>query len=697
MPPAGPPLVTTPPLPAQPFGRNLWTAALTGMTVAQASILACVLACTGCSRADTAAADAAVEPAAAQKTAVSQTTAAEQKPAADPSDRPAGSLEPPRDRRAADTTGPQTAAPSGTGRPSEESSAVVATLQLDSAEAEDAAPDDLMSLDPRRDGWITEHFNSLAGAQLGELAKRFADPSSLVAEQLAPLLAAGFACGRLRPDEAETTSVGEAFQVQRADEWDESLAHRGPQGLHAALRELLGPLVECRDVHAKFKVIRVEPHDEAVTTVQLVEVSGHTASAVIEQHSTWRIRWQWDGGDAVPRLQAITADGFEQTTFRSNGRPLFADCTRAVFANEPAILERQLLVGIDNWVRRIEAHHNVYQFGHNGLAVGDVNGDGLDDVYACQVGGLPNRLLLAREDGTVTDASGSAGVDYLDNTRAALLVDLDNDGDQDLALTLPHAILLLQNDGQGRFTPAVRIPGIDDAFSLSAADYDNDGDLDLYACVYYDPQDEAAELPIPTPLYDANNGGRNVLIENAGNWNFHDATQETGLDENNRRFSFAAVWEDYDNDGDQDLFVANDYGRNNLYRNDAGRFRDVTEAVGMNDGAFGMSAAAADYNRDGWIDFYKAKMFSSAGNRVTFQEQFMPAASEEHKHRFRHMARGNTLFENRAGRVRDTSVEAGVTMGRWSWGSVFADFNNDGWEDLLVTNGFITGAELDDL
>jgi hypothetical protein len=396
-------------------------------------------------------------------------------------------------------------------------------------------------------------------------------------------------------------------------------------------------------------------------------------------------------------MRAITAQAFQETEYRGGNGPLFADCTRAVFDGERDIFEGQLMVGIDRWVQRIEAYQGVNQFGYNGLAIGDVNGDGLDDIYVCQTGGLPNRLLLAAEDGTVVE-SAAAGVDFLDNTRAALLIDLDNDGDQDLVLSLPRAILFLKNDGKGSFTQAARVPGIQDAFSLAAADFDHDSFLDVYACVYYAPQANVSDIPVPTPLYDANNGGRNVLLRNRGNWQFYDVTGEVGLDENNSRFSFAAVWEDYDNDGNQDLFVANDFGRNNLYRNNAGRFRDVTEEVGMNDGAFGMSAAAADYNRDGWVDFYKGNMFSSAGNRVTHQERFMPGATERHKDRHRHLARGNTLFENRGGReFRDASAQAGVTMGRWSWGSVFLDFDNDGWEDLFVANGFMTGPQLDDL
>ena len=95
------------------------------------------------------------------------------------------------------------------------------------------------------------------------------------------------------------------------------------------------------------------------------------------------------------------------------------------------------------------AEFGTQEHGHHGLALGDVNGDGLDDVYLCAPAGLPNRLFIQNEDGTASDAAGRAGVDWLDDSRAALLVDLENDGDQDLVLAMRQRLLLMSNDGQG--------------------------------------------------------------------------------------------------------------------------------------------------------------------------------------------------------------------------------------------------------
>ena len=151
------------------------------------------------------------------------------------------------------------------------------------------------------------------------------------------------------------------------------------------------------------------------------------------------------------------------------------------------------------------------------------------------------------------------------------------------------------------------------------------------------------------------------MLRNDGDMTVTDITRESGLDMNNTRFSLAAAWEDYDNDGDADLYVANDFGRNNLYRNEGGKFTDVAAEAGVEDGAFGMAVSWGDYNHDGLMDIYVANMFSAAGNRVTYQRRFKPQATGEAKSRLQHTARGNTLFENRGdGTFRDVSGDAGA-------------------------------------
>jgi hypothetical protein len=341
--------------------------------------------------------------------------------------------------------------------------------------------------------------------------------------------------------------------------------------------------------------------------------------------------------------------------------------------------------------------------GNPALAIGDVNGDGLDDLYVCQEKGLPNRLFLQNRDGSATDESNEWQVNWLHNSRAALIVDFDNDGDQDLAVGIIGHVILASNEG-GRFKIRAVVRA-DDPTSLCAADYDNDGDLDLYVC----SDEEAHRRNSPRRRRiegiafsdDGLGGGNNLLLRNelsdAQPWTFTDVTEETGLNIQNQRHSLAASWEDYDNDGDQDLYVANDGGRNNLYRNDNGRFVDVTESTGSRDDAFGMSVTWGDYNLDGRMDVYVSNMFSSAGNRITFQEQFLKNDHELRKLRQR-SARGNTLLKSeKDGSFSDVSSDAGVTVGRWAWSSNFVDINNDGRLDLVVANGYITTDDTGDL
>jgi len=555
------------------------------------------------------------------------------------------------------------------------------------------------------DGWESEAFHVAASGQIKGIGRFLEAPSDETESALRLIVAESFRCSPLRPPGLVTIYQDDLLTVVRGPETESGGEAAGVEprreldGLLRSLRELRSPFGEADELRFYSKMVDVQIDEAAavVTTVQHISFSGRSDQGRFEQHALWRMGWTRGSSTVPPRARSIDVESFEESRTRSGRQPLFSDCTESVFGPSGSY-QSQLSYGVPYWKQRIEGYHHFYQFGHNGLAIGDVDGDGLEDVYLCQPGGLPNRLYLHQGDGTTREVAADFAVDYLDNTRSAILVDLDNDGDQDLILALTSRILFLENDGSGRMAERIFVR-VSQAFSLAVADYDNDSDLDVYACVYHDPSGEVGEIPVPLPQYDANNGGENYLIRNDGNWRFADATKETGLEMNNHRYSFAAVWEDFDDDGDLDLYVANDYGRNNLYRQDSGKFTDVAAQAGVEDSASGMSVSVSDYNRDGRMDIYVANMFSSAGHRVTAQKRFMPDATAEQKARFRYLARGNTLFQNSTDGTtfQDVSLEAGVTLGRWGWSSLFADINNDGWEDLLVANGFVTGVNTDDL
>ena len=554
--------------------------------------------------------------------------------------------------------------------------------------------------------WDTESFSAAADEQLKSLAKLFEHPDEITKQQVSELLSPAFRCGPLRPSDLVNVYSDKQLTVHRGqsieaaeDSADSSIGDGGMADLLAALKEATRDM---SDVRVKFKLFRVEVAGPAVTTRLYFQLVGETPRGRIQQTATWRCRWLWRESDSAPLLESIDVEDYEEVIAAAGTGEIFSDKTEALLADN-ASLHGALLEGIDDWRAELQVDFGVGLHGHHGIAIGDVNADGREDIYICQPGGLPNKLLVQNADGTLSDRSAESGTDWLDRSWGALLLDLDNDGDRDLVVVMDPNVLILSNDGRGRFTQqAVFYYLQGDAYALAAADYDNDGDVDIFVASYgarFPGANIDTDRPgIPVPYHDANNGSANVLLRNEGDWTFRDVTAECGLDANNRRWSFSAAWEDYDNDGDQDLYVANDFGRNNLYRNDGGHFIDVAADAGVEDIAAGMSVAWGDYDNDGLMDLYVGNMFSSAGGRIAYQRKFQASADSSTRRQFQRHARGNSLFKNVGdGTFRDVSVDAHVTMGRWAWGSKFIDINNDGWEDIFVANGFITGPETRDL
>jgi hypothetical protein len=555
----------------------------------------------------------------------------------------------------------------------------------------------LAALDPLAEGWTSEARSDAAGVQLKRIAAfletRGADPE----RALAGVLAEGFAFHRL--GELGEAHADAQFRVLRPV----ARAERdvAPSGDRAAfLRAVLAPLEGATEIHAKFKQVKVELEGKGearrLVTQALLLVNAARPEGAVQVNGWWECTWREEPDGQPPRLEAVRVLDHEEVRVRAAGGPLLSDRSEGLFGSNAAWRE-QLVPGLSDWRARLDTRLGVPLLGHAaGIAIGDVDGDGLEDVYLCQPGGLPNKLFLHRSDGTVVDRSAEAGVDFLDFSRSALLIDLDGDGDRDLVVNAAERLLFLANE-RARFwlQAAHEAP---DTTSLAAADVDLDGDLDLYACAYASPYDHSA---LPVPYHDANNGKPNVIFENRGDWIFVDATKARGLDQNNRRFSFAAAFEDYDLDGDPDLYVANDFGRNNLYRNDGGRFVDVAAAAGVEDISAGMGVAWGDADGDGRFDLFVSNMFSSAGNRIAYQRRFQSGASDETRAQVQRHAHGNTLFRNLGdGGFEDLTASQsplGVAMGRWAWGALFADLNNDGWQDLLSPNGFLTGERKDDL
>ena len=338
------------------------------------------------------------------------------------------------------------------------------------------------------------------------------------------------------------------------------------------------------------------------------------------------------------------------------------------------------------------------------VAVGDFDGDGWDDLFLVDSGeGRPQHLLrnltgergeLAFED--VAEAVGVSGGNSADAIVAdALWLDYDNDGRRDLLISRFGTPILYRNLGPGevetggtgggtalpRFADVSEAAGLAGAFDNTIAsiafDADGDGWLDLLLGHYFPPEDllnlDTTHV-LPNNLDQADNGGglslwRNVAADDGGR-RFVEVTAEAGLAEHTG-WSLDLGHGDLDNDGDQDVYVAGDYGTDRLFVNRGdGTFDDVTEdALGI-DTRKGMNVDMGDYDRNGWLDV------------------FVTNITDEY------MRECNMLWHNGGdGVFIDVSRETGTCDSDWGWGGKFADLDNDGWEDIFTVNGLRSAGE----
>ncbi len=538
------------------------------------------------------------------------------------------------------------------------------------------------------DDFITEKYHD-------EIAAILAQWSVNLVDSVEKVLAPDFLGASPLPAETRIVRPGPALEVHRVNfSQQATLRH------DAFVQQLRSSLTSFATIQtAEFQVtqIDVQPAGALRTRVRY-ELVGSGPGFHREQRVGW---WnlEWEAAPDQYRLRSWQST--EETRSRS-AKPWFEDIAPQAFGRAPSY-SAQMLRGVDYWRAVLDGASDIDIYGHNGVSVGDIDGDGFDDLYVCQPAGLPNRLYRNRGDGTFDDITESSGVGLLENTACAIFADFSNAGRQDLIVVRASGPLLFLNQGGGKFRLKPNAfqfanPPQGTFTGAAAADYDRDGWLDIYFCLYGYYQG-ADQYKYPAPYYAAENGPPNFMLRNNRDGTFRDVTAQTGLNQNNTRYSFCCGWGDYNRDGWPDLYVVNDFGRKNLYRNNGdGTFTDVAPQAGVEDVGAGMGVCWFDYDNDGVEDLYVADMWTAAGERIATQEIFQRDAGAETRSLYRKHAMGNSLFRNRGdGTFQDVTAPSGSGMGRWAWSSDAWDFDHDGFSDLYIANGMVSGPVRENL
>jgi enediyne biosynthesis protein E4 len=345
--------------------------------------------------------------------------------------------------------------------------------------------------------------------------------------------------------------------------------------------------------------------------------------------------------------------------------------------------------GVDHKRSIIEAKGSglaFFDYDHDGwLDIYLTNGDRLDTQWPA--GKAPtSHLYKNNRDGTFTDVTEKSGLGRTGWQTGVCVGDYNNDGWDDLFCCFWGHNILFRNNGDGTFTDVTHKSGLYQpqvrwGSGCSFLDYDRDGHLDLFICNYLklDPE----RLPAPNtglncqwkgvPVLCGPRGlpaGENILFHNNGDGTFTDVSEKAGILKPGPRYAITAVSYDFDNDGWPDIYLAVDSQPSILFKNNHdGTFTDTAVMSGCaysenGHEQAGMGVAVADYDCDGWFDIFKTNFADDTCN----------------------------LYHNNGdGTFSDVTFPAGIGVNNRyvAWGCGFADYDNDGWPDILQVNGHV--------
>jgi len=477
--------------------------------------------------------------------------------------------------------------------------------------------------------------------------------------------------------------------------------------------------------------------------------NGHWAQISGKSRVLWRLQPEsYDEENPEQQVWKIAEWKINSLSVQETTQWLFEDVLAEVIQDPQQLADAQRNVHHDNVGKFLKGEfkkpYDSWMIAagplHPTVGVVDIDLDGHDDIYLQPRVGM-NQFFKSNGDGTFRECAKELGLAFPGETSSTAFADFDNDGDLDAFVGGSRVRSILLENVNGRFVnrSGENVAATDLPYHVSmlnAVDYDNDGLLDVYVSTYAgylvqrairgmggakemglaNAVDElknsltASEWSVLAPMiksmigsdarYMDRPGPPNVMLKNLGGGRFARAEDCESL--RLAYNSFAASWSDYDNDGDPDVYVANDFAANQLMRNDGnGVFTPMSDKLKTKDVGFGMGVTWGDYDHDGRNDLYVTNMFSKANRRVVSfflkdGENFDASLIGDNPLDpiYAALGAGNTLFHNNGNEQPWDHVSGMkkpkllVEAGGWGWGAMFMDVNNDGWQDLYGPAGY---------